>query len=73
MLKQTYLTRGELAELFGVSPHTVTRWAKEGRLPSMLTPGGHRRYPREAVERLAQELRQEVSHPYVQKLSLLRR
>ena len=68
MPKQAYLTRSELAQLFGVSPHTVTRWAREGRLPSFLTPGGHRRYPQEAVERLVQELRQEVSHASVQKL-----
>lgn len=68
METQLYLTRSQVAELFGVSPHTVTRWAKEGRLPSVLTPGGHRRYPRKSVERLVQELRQEVSHTSVQKL-----
>lgn len=35
---------GEVAALFGVNPKTVTRWAKEGRLPSIRTVGGHRRY-----------------------------
>ena len=68
MSEQAYLTRSKLAELFGVSPNTVTRWAREGRLPAILTPGGHRRYPREPVERLVQELRQEVSRASVQKL-----
>lgn len=71
MENQLYLTRSQLAELFGVSPHTVTRWAREGRLPSIMTLGGQRRYPRESVERLVQELRQEVPHASVQKLPLL--
>lgn len=47
------LSRKEVAALFDVSPHTVYRWAREGRLPYLLTPGGRRRYPREEVERLA--------------------
>jgi excisionase family DNA binding protein len=38
------LTPGEVAELFGVNPRTVTRWAKTGRLSSLRTLGGHRRY-----------------------------
>ena len=38
------LTPGETAELFRVAPVTVTRWAKTGRLASVRTPGGVRRY-----------------------------
>ncbi|WP_304455899.1 BldC family transcriptional regulator [Nocardiopsis sp. YSL2] len=34
----------EVAALFRVDPKTVTRWAKAGRLDSVRTPGGHRRY-----------------------------
>ncbi len=49
-----YLSRGEVARLLDVSPHTVYRWTREGRLPYVLTPGGRRRYPREEVERLAE-------------------
>lgn len=44
------LTPGEVATLFKVDPKTVTRWAKAGRLTSIRTPGGHRRY-REAEVR----------------------
>jgi len=39
-----------------VSPKTVSRWAKEERLPFIRTLGGHRRYPKLEIERLAQSL-----------------
>jgi len=52
-----YYSRQQVAALFGVSPQSVSRWAKEGRLPCILTPGGHRRFPREAVELLLERLR----------------
>jgi excisionase family DNA binding protein len=38
------LTPGEVAALFRVDPKTVTRWAAQGRIGSIRTPGGHRRY-----------------------------
>ena len=38
------LTPREVAELFGVRTTTIARWVREGRLNSLLTPGGHRRY-----------------------------
>jgi len=47
------LSRREVAAIFGVSPHTVYRWAREGRLPVLMTLGGRRRYPAEEVLRLA--------------------
>ncbi|MEK7878326.1 MAG: helix-turn-helix domain-containing protein [candidate division NC10 bacterium] len=43
-VKRRYLSRGEVARLFEVSPATVARWAREGRLPHVSTLGGHRRY-----------------------------
>ena len=52
----TYLTTAEVAEILHVSPKTVTRWAREGKLPHSRTLGGHRRYPSEAIRRLATEL-----------------
>lgn len=39
----------EVALLFEVSERAVTDWATKGRIPSIRTPGGHRRYPAEAV------------------------
>ncbi len=44
------LTPSEVAALFRVDPKTVTRWAKAGKLTSIRTLGGHRRY-REAEVR----------------------
>ena len=38
------LTPSEVASLFRVDPKTVTRWAKAGKLSSIRTLGGHRRY-----------------------------
>jgi len=46
----TYMTPGEVARLLHVSPKTVNRWAHEGRIPCIVTLGGHRRFPRDAVE-----------------------
>jgi excisionase family DNA binding protein len=42
----------EVAEIFGVRTTTIARWAREGRLTPLRTPGGHRRYSRDAVVRL---------------------
>jgi len=50
------LTPGEVARLFGVDPKTVTRWAAAGRIGSMRTPGGHRRFPEAEVRRLLADL-----------------
>ena len=39
----------EVALLFQVSERAVTDWARRGRIPSVRTPGGHRRYPADDV------------------------
>lgn len=46
------LTPGEVAVLFRVDPKTVTRWAAAGRLGSIRTPGGHRRFRETEVRAL---------------------
>lgn len=38
------LTPTEVARLFGVDPKTVNRWALTGKIPSVRTPSGQRRY-----------------------------
>ncbi|CAN5554344.1 hypothetical protein BH20ACT23_BH20ACT23_29060 [soil metagenome] len=51
--EDTYITTGQAAKILRVSPKTVARWAKDGRLPHILTLGGHRRFPRSAVDEVA--------------------
>ena len=45
----------EVAEIFGVRPTTIARWAREGRLTPLRTPGGHRRYRRSGIDALLTE------------------
>lgn len=49
---ETLLTPAEVAALFRVDPKTVTRWAKAGKLSSIRTLGGHRRYREAEVKAL---------------------
>ena len=46
------LTPAEVAVLFRVDPKTVTRWAQAGKLTSIRTLGGHRRYRESEVREL---------------------
>ncbi len=46
------LTPSEVAQMFRVDPKTVTRWAKAGKLSSIRTLGGHRRYRETEVRAL---------------------
>ncbi len=41
-----------MAALFRVDPKTVTRWAASGRIGSIRTPGGHRRFRESEVRAL---------------------
>jgi excisionase family DNA binding protein len=48
------LTPSEVAALFRVNPKTVARWAKSGKLSSIRTLGGHRRFRAAEVRRALQ-------------------
>lgn len=50
------LTPAEVAAMFRVDPKTVTRWAKAGKLASIRTLGGHRRYLESEVRALLEGL-----------------
>ncbi|HEX2272469.1 MAG TPA: helix-turn-helix domain-containing protein [Acidimicrobiales bacterium] len=54
--QREYLTPREAAEMLGVSPKTVVRWAAEGRIPSLVTLGGHRRFKRQEIEDLLEQM-----------------
>ena len=50
--QEVLLTPSEVASLFCVVPKTVARWAKAGKLTSIRTLGGHRRYKESEVKAL---------------------
>lgn len=49
-LPDVLLTPSEVAAMFRVCPKTVSRWARAGRLPSIRTLGGHRRFRLSEIE-----------------------
>ncbi|WP_428347248.1 BldC family transcriptional regulator [Nocardioides sp.] len=49
---ETLLTPAEVAAMFRVDPKTVTRWAKAGKISSIRTLGGHRRFRETEIRRL---------------------
>ena len=57
---EVLLTPREVADLFGVDPKTVTRWAKAGKLTSIRTLGGHRRYRKSEVDDVRNAIFQEI-------------
>jgi len=52
-----FLSTRETAVQLGLSPTTIQLWVEAGKLPAWKTKGGHRRIPREAVDRLLAEQR----------------
>lgn len=55
LTNKPYLTPHEVAQWMMVSPITVRGWAQKGMLQAEVTPGGHRRFRREEVERFARQ------------------
>lgn len=52
MRTKDVLSPKQVAEIFGVDAGTVSEWAERGRLAYFRTPGGHRRFRRDAVDAL---------------------
>ena len=59
--QENLLTPAEVATLFRVDPKTVTRWAKAGKLTSIRTLGGHRRYKESEVKALLKAITPNIS------------
>lgn len=55
-----WLSLGPASRLVGVDPDTLRRWANEGRVQVFVTPGGHRRFDRRALGRLASNGRRDT-------------
>ena len=52
----SYLTPSQAARILHVSPKTVDRWADQGRIPCVVTLGGHRRFLREDILAVASQM-----------------
>jgi len=50
-----WLTLGEAADRLNVHRTTLRRWADEGQIPFMLTPGGHRRFAASDIDHIAEK------------------
>ena len=48
-----WLTLGQAAKYLGMAQSTIRKWSDTGRLPAFYTPGGHRRYRRDVLRRIA--------------------
>lgn len=55
VLEGQLLRTADVALLFEVSERTVSEWAKKGQIPSVRTPGGHRRYPADGIRALLEQ------------------
>ncbi len=51
-----YLTPSQAARILHVSPKTVDRWADQGLVPCIVTLGGHRRFSRDVIVAVAEEM-----------------
>lgn len=58
-LEEQLLRPGQVAALFQVSRRTVNDWARAGKLDSIITPGGHRRFRAKQVRALLSAMRWE--------------
>jgi excisionase family DNA binding protein len=52
MVEDRLFSIGKVAKMMGCSVATLRRWEKEGKIRSVRTPGGHRKFPKEVLERL---------------------
>lgn len=60
-MNKTILSTADVARLFNVTETTVKRWANDGTLKCMKTPGGHRKFEMKHVVDFSQSLNFEPS------------
>lgn len=61
------LTLKVAAARLSVHPSTLRRWADQGAIPVVITPGGHRRFPRSGVEQLAAKSGGGTKHAFAER------
>lgn len=52
-----WLTTTDVAEMLEMSNATIRRWARQRRLPYLLSPGGHYRFDADEINRLIEQRR----------------
>lgn len=52
-----WLSLGQASRLLGITPATLRRWSDQGEVPTFVTPGGHRRFPRTVIEGMVPRIR----------------
>jgi excisionase family DNA binding protein len=65
---ENWLTLSRAAKQLNIHPTTLRRWADNGEIPFMLTPGGHRRFSLEDIQRFSQERRRLSRIPGMEEL-----
>jgi excisionase family DNA binding protein len=55
--EREWLRAEEAAALLGVSPKTISRWTRQGKVPCFKTLGGHRRFDRTQIEEIAERMK----------------
>ncbi len=53
---EQYLTMDEVSKALKVSPGTLRKWDKEGKLPAVRLPNGHRRYRQVDIDKMLQDM-----------------
>ena len=66
-MDKKYLTTFQAAELMSVTPDSVLKWIKSGKLAARRTPGGHYRIERNSIKTLFKETGNPVSHESILK------
>lgn len=61
MTGTAWLTLGEASRMLGVDPDTLRRWADNGKVEVLKTPGGHRRFLRVSIEAMLPRPRRSLS------------
>lgn len=54
LMSEDWVSTGQASYMLRVSVPTIVRWEQQGKLESVRTPGGQRRYKRVDIERIAE-------------------
>ncbi len=67
--KRDFYTTAQVAREVGVTPPTIIKWIRQGKIVASTTPGGHRRIAASELDRLRSGLgrahEQSVGHPRI--------